>query len=53
MSEQSDTPIYARLVSEFRWRGVEMCTVCGKYPLSDPGSPGLGGALCLVCVYDL
>jgi hypothetical protein len=28
------------------------CTVCRKRPVFKPG-PGLGGALCLPCYYDL
>lgn len=30
----------------------EKCTVCGKRPLQDPGSSGLGGALCLICIIN-
>lgn len=29
------------------------CVVCVKRPQFAPGSRGLGGALCLVCFYDL
>jgi hypothetical protein len=30
-----------------------MCIVCGERPQFEPGSRGIGGALCLVCYYDL
>lgn len=30
-----------------------MCSVCEKRPVECDGSRGLGGALCLVCIYDL
>lgn len=29
------------------------CIVCKKRPQFGPGSLGLGGAICLVCYYDL
>ena len=29
------------------------CEVCGKRPMFDPGSPGVGGMICLVCYYEL
>lgn len=32
---------------------LDMCTVCTKRPCFDQKSPGIGGALCLVCYYDL
>lgn len=32
---------------------VPVCIVCGKYPQFEPGSSGIGGALCMPCYYDL
>lgn len=34
-------------------RAVDLCTACGKRPVMTEGSQGIGGALCLVCYYDL
>ena len=32
---------------------VPACVVCNIRPRFEPGSAGGGGALCLVCLYDL
>lgn len=48
-----DTPIYDSVMRDMRMADPRLCTVCHRYPLSEPGSRGLGGALCLVCIYDL
>jgi hypothetical protein len=48
----SDTPIFDSVLDDMT-RPDDLCTVCDKRPLHAPGSRGLGGALCLVCIYDL
>lgn len=47
----SETPIFDSVLNDMT--RPHRCTVCRKWPLADPGSRGLGGALCLVCIYDL
>lgn len=32
---------------------IPNCGVCTRRPVFDPGSKGIGGALCQVCYYDL
>jgi hypothetical protein len=34
-------------------RGTKMCEVCEKRPVDSDGSAGLGGVLCIVCIYEL